>query len=119
VWNVVHQHGGFTAPQSDGMPKQSFSPDGVHAESYATLDPTRVKRDEAIYAYTNHERASTLWYHDHGMGIASLNVYAGLAGLYLVRDPDNRRLGLPGGKFDVPLILQDRTFHRTARWRTR
>ncbi|HEX5191887.1 MAG TPA: multicopper oxidase domain-containing protein [Solirubrobacteraceae bacterium] len=112
VWNVVHQHGGFTAPQSDGMPKQSFSPDGVHAESYATLDPTRVKRNEAIYAYTNHERASTLWYHDHGMGITSLNVYAGLAGLYLVRDPDNRRLGLPGGKFDVPLILQDRTFHR-------
>jgi spore coat protein A len=112
VWNVVHQHGGFTAPQSDGMPLQSYSPDGVHAESYFTLDPSRVKRNEAIYAYTNHERASMLWYHDHGMAMTSLNVYAGLAGLYLVRDPADKRLGLPRGEFEVPLILQDRTFHR-------
>lgn len=112
VWNVVHQHGGFTAPQSDGMPLQSYSPDGVHAESYATLDPSRVKRNEAIFAYTNRERASMLWYHDHAMGMTSLNVYAGLAGLYLVRDPADERLGLPRDEFEVPLILQDRTFYR-------
>ncbi|HEX5290020.1 MAG TPA: multicopper oxidase domain-containing protein [Streptosporangiaceae bacterium] len=112
VWNVVHQHGGFTAPQSDGMPKQSYSPDGIHAESYATLDPSRVKRNEAIFGYTNRERAAMLWYHDHAMGMTSLNVYAGLAGLYLVRDPDEQRFGLPRGEFEVPLILQDRTFHR-------
>ena len=111
VWNVVHQHGGFTAPQSDGMPLQSYSPDGVHAKSYATLDPSRVKRNEAIFAYTNHERASMLWYHDHAMAMTSLNVYAGLAGLYLVRDPADKRLGLPRGEFEVPLILQDRTFY--------
>jgi spore coat protein A len=111
VWNVVHQHGGFTAPQSDGMPLQSYSPDGVHAESYATLDPSRVKRNEAIFGYTNRERASMLWYHDHAMGMTSLNVYAGLAGLYLVRDPADKRLGLPRGEFEVPLILQDRTFY--------
>jgi spore coat protein A len=112
VWNVVHQHGGFTPPQSDGMPKQSFSPDGFHAESYTTLDPSRVKPNEAIYAYTNHDRSCMLWYHDHAMGMTSLNVYAGLAGLYLVRDPADERLGLPRGEFEVPLILQDRTFHR-------
>ncbi|SED30093.1 multicopper oxidase family protein [Streptomyces melanosporofaciens] len=112
VWNVVHQHGGFTAPQSDGMPLQSFSPDGFHAESYSTLDPSRVKPNEAISGYTNHERSSMLWYHDHGMGMTSVNVYAGLAGLYLVRDPADERLGLPEGEFEVPLILQDRTFGR-------
>jgi spore coat protein A, manganese oxidase len=112
VWNVVHQHGGLTAPQSDGMPLQSYSPHGVHAESYATLDPSRVKRNEAIFGYTNRERAAMLWYHDHAMGMTSLNVYAGLAGLYLVRDPDEERLGLPRGEFEVPLILQDRTFHK-------
>jgi spore coat protein A len=111
VWNVVHQHGGFTPPQSDGMPLQSFSPQGVHAPSYATLDPSRVKPNEAICAYTNHERASMLWYHDHGLGLTSLNVYAGLAGLYLVRDPADARLRLPQGEFEVPLILQDRTFY--------
>jgi FtsP/CotA-like multicopper oxidase with cupredoxin domain len=112
VWNVVHQHGGFTAPQSDGLPRQSFSPKGVHADSYTTLEPSRVKPNEALYAYTNHERASLLWYHDHGWGITSLNVYAGLVGLWPVRDPANKRLGLPGGEFEIPLILQDRTFHR-------
>ncbi|WP_328724343.1 hypothetical protein [Streptomyces sp. NBC_00259] len=111
VWNVVHQHGGFTAPQSDGMPLQSFSPDGIHAEGYATLDPSRVERNEAIYGYTNHDRSCMLWYHDHGMGMTSLNVYAGLAGLYLIRDPADERLGLPRGEFEVPLILQDRTFN--------
>jgi spore coat protein A len=111
VWNVVHKHGGYTAPQSDGMPKQSYSPDGVHAESYATLDPSRVKPNEAIFGYTNHEHSSMLWYHDHGMGLTSLNVYAGLAGLYFVRDPADDRLGLPQGEFEVPLILQDKTFH--------
>ncbi|HTU76979.1 MAG TPA: multicopper oxidase domain-containing protein [Trebonia sp.] len=111
VWNVVHQHGGFTPPQSDGMPLQSFSPEGVHAPSYATLDPSRVEPNEAIYAYTNHERASMLWYHDHGLALTSLNVYAGLAGLYLVRDPADESLGLPKGEFEVPLILQDRTFY--------
>jgi spore coat protein A len=112
VWNVVHQHGGFTAPQSDGMPLQSYSPDGVHAEHYTTLDPKRAEPNEAIYAYTNHDDSCMLWYHDHGMGMTSVNVYAGLAGLYFVQDPADERLGLPRGEFEVPLILQDRTFHR-------
>ncbi|WP_208545386.1 hypothetical protein [Streptomyces sp. Tu 2975] len=40
------------------------------------------------------------------------NVYAGLAGLYFVRDPADERLGLQQGVFEVPLILQDRTFHK-------
>ncbi|WP_327281509.1 MULTISPECIES: multicopper oxidase domain-containing protein [unclassified Streptomyces] len=111
VWNVVHQHGGFTPPQSDGMPLQSFSPDGFHAESYTTLDPDRAEPNEAIYAYTNRERSCLLWYHDHGMGMTSVNVYAGLAGLWIVRDPADERLGLPQGEYEVPLILQDRTFN--------
>jgi spore coat protein A len=112
VWNVVHQHGGFTPPHSDGLPKQSFSPKGFHAESYSTLDPGKVEPNEAIYAYTNRSRPAMLWYHDHGWGITTLNVYAGLAGLWLIRDRAEERLGLPEGEFEVPLILQDRTFHR-------
>ncbi|WP_235453998.1 multicopper oxidase family protein [Streptomyces olivochromogenes] len=110
VWNVVHQHGGYTAPQSDGLPLQAFSPKGFHAEGYTTLDPGRVKPNEAIYGYTNHDHSCMLWYHDHAMGMSALNVYAGLAGLYFIRDPADERLGLPRGEFEVPLILQDRTF---------
>ncbi|MER7687381.1 multicopper oxidase domain-containing protein [Streptomyces sp. NPDC097610] len=112
MWNVVHQHGGYTAPQSDGLPEQSFSPKGFHAEGYTTLDPRRAKPNEAIYGYTNHDHSCMLWYHDHAMGMSALNVYAGLAGLYLIRDPADERLGLPQGEFEVPLILQDRTFNR-------
>lgn len=68
VWNVVHQHDGYTAPQSDGLPLQAFSPKGFHAEGYTTLDPGRVKPNEAIYGYTNHDHSCMLWYHDHAMG---------------------------------------------------
>ncbi|KAB2371224.1 multicopper oxidase domain-containing protein [Actinomadura montaniterrae] len=111
VWNVVHQHGGFTPPQSDGAPMQWFSPEGVRGPFYTTLDPGKTAPNEAICVYTNRERSAMLWYHDHAMGITSLNVYAGLAGLWLVDDPADERLGLPRGEFEIPLILQDRTFN--------
>jgi spore coat protein A len=111
VWNVVHQHGGFTAPQNDGQPRHSFSPDGVHSSDYQTLDPSQVKPNEAIYAYTNRSRACMQWYHDHGWMMTSFNVYAGLAGLWFIYDRAEERSGLPEGEFEVPLILQDRTFH--------
>ncbi|SEG95129.1 spore coat protein A [Actinacidiphila yanglinensis] len=111
VWNVVHQHGGYTAPQSDGTPPQSYTSDGIHGEGYTTLDPNRAAPNEQICGYTNHDRSCLLWYHDHAMGMTSLNVYAGLAGLYVIRDPADERLGLPQGEFEIPLVLQDRTFH--------
>ena len=111
VWNVVHQHGGVTAPQSDGQPRHSYSPDGVHADGYNSLDPSKVKPNEAIFAYTNRSRACMQWYHDHGWMMTSFNVYAGLAGLWFIYDQKEEPRGLPQGEFEVPLILQDRTFH--------
>ena len=39
-----------------------------------------------VYTYDNDQQAATLWYHDHALGITRLNVYAGLAGFYIVRD---------------------------------
>jgi spore coat protein A len=64
-----------------------------------------------IYHYTNGERATALWYHDHALGVTRLNVYAGLAGLYFIRDEQERSLSLPKGKYEVPLIIQDKTFN--------
>jgi spore coat protein A len=49
-----------------------------------------------------------LWYHDHALGITRYNIYAGLAGLYIIRDPEEASLGLPAGKYELPLMIQDR-----------
>jgi spore coat protein A len=88
----LHLHGGYTESASDGNPTQTFLP----GTSYR-------------YNYTNDQQAASLIYHDHAMGLTRLNIYAGLIGAYLIRDP-KAEVGLPTGKYDVPLILQDKSF---------
>jgi FtsP/CotA-like multicopper oxidase with cupredoxin domain len=89
----------------------------------------------ATFQYPNENRASTIWYHDHTLGMTRLNVYAGPAGFYLVRGGpagddavrDSRtggRASLPGpaprenDKFppnkpyrEIPIAIQDRSFN--------
>lgn len=97
---ALHLHGSNTEPQSDGYPTDTFTP----GQSYK-------------YNFNNNQEAATLWYHDHALGITGLNVLAGLAGLYLIRDIDdpvggNGPLNLPSGApYEVPLVLQDRTLY--------
>ena len=45
--------------------------------------------------------ASTIWYHDHAFGYTRHNVYAGLAGYYIIRDPGNEPAGLPSGSYEA------------------
>lgn len=70
--------------------------------------------DEAVSTYDNSQTGGTLWYHDHTMGITRLNVYAGLAGTYLLRDKRERDLiadhVLPAAAYERELIIQDRAF---------
>ena len=90
---VVHLHGGHVEPQNDGYPEATFLPgDGV------------------TNTYLNHQLPATLWFHDHAFGITRLNVMMGLAGLYLIRDPQEIALGLPSGADEIPLVIQDRKF---------
>jgi spore coat protein A len=65
--------------------------------------------------YPNDQRAAQLWYHDHAIGITRLNVYAGMAGLYFVRDAEEAALNLPSGAYEMPLVIQDRSFHTDGR----
>jgi spore coat protein A len=103
---VTHLHGGHTESASDGLPEQWFTP------GFAQVGADWV---HATFRYDNDQEAATLWYHDHALGITRLNVYAGLAGFYLLRDAwdtglaDNP-IGLPAYPYEVPIVIQDRMF---------
>ena len=63
-----------------------------------------------MFNYKNDQEPASLWYHDHAVGNTRLNVYAGLAGLYNIRDEVEDALNLPSGAHEVPLLIQDRIF---------
>lgn len=89
----------------------------------------------AIFQYPNSQRASTIWYHDHALGMTRLNVYAGPAGFYIIRGGPagdaaviDTRFGtpavLPGPApkendpfppnkpyYEIPIAIQDRSFN--------
>ncbi len=94
VRTAVHVHGARVPAKSDGYPEDWF----VSGRSF-------------LAHYPNEQDAATLWYHDHAMGIERLNQYAGLFGLFLVRDETEDALALPSGPYEVPLVLFDRLFH--------
>lgn len=98
---VTHVHGGHTESASDGLPEAWFTP------GFARTGATWVKE---TYAYDNDQEAATLWYHDHALGITRLNVYAGLAGFYLLRDENEDSLNLPSGPYEREIVIQDRMF---------
>ena len=102
VRTVVHLHGANVAPDSDGHPEAWFSRNNEY------IGP---KYSREVYEYPNQQQATTLWYHDHALGLTRLNVYAGLAGFYLIHDFHELNLNLPKGKYDIPLIIQDKTFN--------
>jgi spore coat protein A len=110
---AVHHHGGSSAPEFDGGPDQWLTPQRkqvgpgiVAANSYSS--------DGLLYKYLNDEEASMHWYHDHADGMTRINAYAGLAGLYLVRDANEAALVklnlLPTGPQEVPLVISDKIF---------
>ncbi len=102
VRTVVHVHGAKVDYKSDGYPEAWYT------NSFGQVGP-HFRRE--VYEYTNDQQATTLWYHDHAMGITRLNVYAGLAGFYLIHDAREEALNLPGGKYDIPLLIQDKSFN--------
>src|SRR4030095_1700830 len=63
-----------------------------------------------VLTYPNSQLPATIWYHDHAFGYTRHNVYAGLAGFYVITDPGNEPVGLPSGPYDIGLAIQDRMF---------
>ncbi len=105
---VTHLHGGEHSSISDGHPDAWFTYDRKKGPAFTT----------SIFKYPNMQKPTTLWYHDHTLGITRLNVYAGLAGFYLLRNhgskkrnrPDPTKAILPCGKYEIPMAIQDRSF---------
>ena len=92
---VVHLHGGRTPPDSDGYPERWTTPGQTQTCFYPSA-----------------QHAALLFYHDHAMGINRLNIYAGLEGLFIVRDPREDDLHLPSGAYEIPLMISDRLLTR-------
>jgi FtsP/CotA-like multicopper oxidase with cupredoxin domain len=103
VPTVVHVHGFESEPASDGTPYQWFT------ANYAETGRDWVHE---TFNYYNTQEPATIWFHDHALGLTRLNVMAGLAGFYLLRDPAiEGPMNLPSGPYEIPLVIQDRSFN--------
>ena len=91
--SVVHWHGLHVPEAADGHPRLAVPARGSYTVEFDVLN-----------------RAGSYWYHPHPHGRTGPQVYAGLAGLIVVGDDEDDAAGLPTGDYDVPLVIQDRTF---------
>jgi FtsP/CotA-like multicopper oxidase with cupredoxin domain len=136
---VTHLHGGHSSEESDGYPEAWYLPAANNIPSgYARVgsfyDTFRSKAEgllgqpwtpgSAVFEYDNDQRAATMWYHDHTLGMTRSNVYAGPAGFYLLRGGPSDAVGgrLPGPAptlgdrpgtryYEIPIAIQDRSFN--------
>lgn len=141
---VTHVHGAHTQEESDGYPEAWFLPNAIDIPADYASSGTWYQKfankaaaatgiwpaGSAIFDYPNDQRATTLWYHDHTLGITRVNVYAGPAGFYLIRggpsdnvlDINGLPAALPGPApalgdlpgiryYEVPIAIQDRSFN--------
>jgi spore coat protein A len=93
VASNVHLHGGNTPAAHDGHPMDLIAPG-----------------ESRTYHYPNTQQAATLWYHAHSHHTEAEHVYRGLHGFYLITDVRERRLRLPTGRYDVPIMLREGRF---------
>jgi spore coat protein A, manganese oxidase len=115
---ITHLHGSIgVASNSDGYADAWVTPTGTKGATPAGTMPTTVGAKQT-HTYPNIQRASMTWYHNHTVGLTRLNVYAGLAGAYLVTDPTEQgyisKKQLPD--LGIPLVIMDRMFFPDGRF---
>ena len=106
---VSHLHGGHIEADADGFP------DAWVAANYSAVGREwKGNASGYIATYSNDQEGTTLWYHDHAQGITRLNVYAGMAGFYILRGHREMLLErenlLPRYPFQTAIVIQDRAF---------
>ena len=134
---TTHLHGGDTQDHSDGYAEawylpaarnilDGFATEGSRYEYFREKSPLGDSwgPGNAVFEYANDQRATTMWYHDHTLGITRLNVYAGPAGFYLLcggsddlppdvlPGPAPKVGDGPGTRYyEIPVVIQDRSFN--------
>jgi spore coat protein A len=148
---VTHVHGAVgVGDDSDGYAEAWFLPnatniDPAYAKTGTWYEYFKAKAQaaygvswtpgSATFQYPNANRASTIWYHDHALGMTRLNVYAGPAGFYIIRGGAagdgavlDSRTGMPAvlpgpapkdgdgfpnkkTYYEIPIAIQDRGFN--------
>ncbi len=91
--SIVHWHGLHVSHENDGHPEHVIG-----------------KGETYFYEFEVMNRAGTYWFHPHPHGHTGEQVYQGLAGLFIVSDKEEENLNLPEGEYDIPIVIQDRTF---------
>ena len=90
---IIHWHGLRIAEEMDGHPRYAIAPGASYEYDFQLIN-----------------RAGMYWFHPHPHQLTGPQVYHGLAGLFIVSDDEEAALGLPAGEYDLPLVIQDRTF---------
>jgi FtsP/CotA-like multicopper oxidase with cupredoxin domain len=114
---ITHLHSAHTGPAADGFAGDYYSA----RKAGPTLRYPGAFLDHHYPHYPANgdprEITNSMWYHDHREEFTAANVYKGLAGFYLLFDQldtgdESTGLRLPGGvgRYDIPLLLQDKKF---------
>jgi len=90
---IIHWHGLKIPEEMDGHPRYAIAPGKSYDYDFQVIN-----------------RAGMYWFHPHPHQLTGPQVYYGLAGLFIVSDEEEAGLGLPSGEYDLPLVIQDRTF---------
>ncbi len=135
----THVHGAHVGAESDGYPEAWFLPNAKDVDCtrvhncFGSLTNTfgvaNTVLGKSQFIYPNTQASTTLWYHDHTLGMTRSNVYAGPAGFWLLRDASyvGGETGLVSGElpgpaprlgdangtkyYEIPLLIQDRSFN--------
>jgi bilirubin oxidase len=91
---IAHWHGLHVPMLMDGHPMYAIDP----GETF-------------VYEFEMRNRAGLYFYHPHTHEATATQVYRGLAGAIIVNDDEEKALELPSGEFEIPIVLQDRSFN--------
>jgi len=147
---VTHVHGAHITPESDGYPEAwwlprannipaTYATQGTLVNQYARTTNPAGRPGVGEFVYRNDQPSTTIWYHDHSLGMTRNNVYAGPAGFWLLREAGGGETGLMSGTLpgpapvagedlattnlpaslggsrekyrEIPIVIQDRSFN--------